>query len=534
VWEAIASNRRKSLVLISAMGALLVLMGFCVGQALFPYASGPGLRRIGYGMDNRNPLEQRYNHRYRQGYPSDAQSGEAESPFGNRSKTGVSQFFIMNGGGAAGALIALVLWLILSLVAMTQGDNIILSTAGARQITDKAQAPQLWNIVEEMTIASGLGRMPDLYVIDNDAPNAFAVGPKPAKAAIAVTSGLLARLNRDELQGVIGHEMGHIKNYDIRFMTLAAVMVGAMAMISDFFFRSMMYGGGGRRRSSSNENGGGQAQIIFLIVAVVVAILAPIAARILYFASSRRREYLADASSALFTRYPAGLASALEKIASSHQMGSMTEKANRAIAPLYIINPLAALNADGIFSTHPATEKRIAVLRGMGGGAGFADYESAFEHVLGKNEHCIGAPSLQSDTSVPARAASAEPESPQAAVERTREAVDHIDRLANFLFIPCACGVKIKVPPTSTLTSIVCPRCGREHPITTATPALEAMRNAAPKADSQSSETPLRYQRKGNGWESFKCSCGQTIQLSPGFEAPHIDCPKCGRAIEIA
>ena len=275
MWEAIQSNKRRSWYLIGLMGAMLVGLGFGVG-----YFYAPGM------------------------------------------------------GGAVGAVAALILWLVLLLVAFAGGDSILLASAKAREIR-KEDAPQLWNIVEEMAIASGLGRMPRIYIIDDDAPNAFAVGRNPEKAAVAVTSGLLRRLNRDELQGVIAHEIAHIQNLDVRFMTLASVMIGAIVLIADMFLRSLWYGGG--RRRSSSSRGGGQAQLVILGVALLLAVLAPLAAQLLYFACSRRREYLADACGARFTRYPEGLASALEKIAAKAGQGS---KVNRSLAPLYIVNPL--------------------------------------------------------------------------------------------------------------------------------------------------------------------------------------------------
>ena len=197
---------------------------------------------------------------------------------------------------------ALVIWLIMALVALIGGDSVLLHTAGAYHI-DKEDAPRHLNVVEEMTIASSLGSMPRVYIIEDDAPNAFAVGRNPEKAAVAVTSGLLKRLTRDELQGVVAHEIGHIRNLDVRFMTLAAVMVGSIVLLSEVFMHYLWFGGG---RRSSSRKGGGQAQIILLVVGILAAILAPIVARMLYFACSRRREYLADASAAQFTRFPDG------------------------------------------------------------------------------------------------------------------------------------------------------------------------------------------------------------------------------------
>jgi len=486
MWEAIARNRFRSRVLILVMGAVLIALGLVIGAAVDPRAGAP-----------------------------------------------------------IGALAAIGLWIVLLLAALLAGDNILLSTAGAAEIK-KDDAPQLWNVVEEMTIASGLGAMPRVFVTEDYAPNAFAVGRKPTAAAVAVTSGLLERLNRDELQGVIAHEIGHIANQDTRFLTIATVMVGSTVMISDVFLRSLRYGMGRRRTS---RGGDGRVQAVIVLVAIAAAIVAPIVARLLYLACSRRREYLADASSAQFTRYPEGLASALEKIALKAK-GMLN--VNRTLAPLYIVNPLQGFAVSGLFSTHPPTETRIAVLRAMGSGAGYADYEGAFRKVLGEGTQCIGRQTLAGAGSVGARAASPEPKAREArpvevpvevasgaaqqvalegAPGTSLEVKGLLDRLANFLLIPCPCGVNIKVPhDLKKISQVTCPRCGRTHEIPVAVPAGAA--NALPDG-SPAPLPPLRYQRKSKGWESFRCSCGHTMQLSPDFAGEHIDCTACGRHIDI-
>ena len=182
-----------------------------------------------------------------------------------------------------------------------------------------------------MRISAALPAMPRVFIIDTPVPNAFAVGLKPERACVAVTAGLLERLSRDELQGVIAHELGHISNRDTLFMTLAGVTLGAIVLLADAGLRMMFWGGGSRRRSSNNKNGGA-AMAVMVIVALVLAILAPILARLLYFACSRQREYLADASAAQFTRYPAGLAHALRKIA--QQQDPKKIPVNRVVAPM--------------------------------------------------------------------------------------------------------------------------------------------------------------------------------------------------------
>jgi len=262
-----------------------------------------------------------------------------------------------------GAFVGLCIWGVLLLVNMMGGESVLLSSANAREVTHE-EAPQLYNIVEEMRIAASLPAMPKVYIIDAPVPNAFAVGLKPERACVAVTTGLLERLNRDELQGVIAHELGHISNRDTLFMTLAGVTLGAIVLLADFGMRMMFWGGGSRRRSSNDKNGGG-AMAIMMIAALVLAILAPLIARLLYFACSRQREYLADASAAQYTRLPSGLASALQKI--STQQEAKKIPVNRVVSPMYIINPLAAAGSSSVFGTHPPTQERIKRLLAMQG-----------------------------------------------------------------------------------------------------------------------------------------------------------------------
>jgi heat shock protein HtpX len=343
---------------------------------------------------------------------------------------------------------------------------------------------------------------------------------------VAVTSGLLRRLNRDELQGVVAHEIGHIKNQDVHFMTLALVMVGSIVLLSDMVLRVMWFGGGRRRGS---PRGGGQAQLIILALTILAAILAPIAAQVLYFACSRKREYLADASAARFTRYPPGLASALEKI--SGHVGSGRGREMRALAPMYIVSPLKAAGRTGLFSTHPPVKKRVEILRSMGGQAGWVDYERAYRQIVGGQRTCLDRRTLQSEKTVAARAAGVEPDAKKDAIERGREVADLLGRFVNFLLITCVCGVRIKVPPGFPQDSIRCTRCGRTHAIPQAEAAAGAAVTAA--AGAAMAAQALRYRRQGDGWESFKCACGRVQQLSPALSVSRMTCKKCGRAIEI-
>jgi heat shock protein HtpX len=269
----------------------------------------------------------------------------------------------VNGGlGLLGVFgIVAILW---SIIGYYSGDKMVLAVSGAHRVTH-ADEPQLYNVVEEMTIAAGLPQVPAVYVIEDQAPNAFATGRDPQHSSIAVTSGLMRMLDREELQGVVAHEMSHIRNYDIRFATLVGILVGMIALVADLFLRFTFFGGmGGRRRGSGSGDSGG-AGAILMIVALVLAILAPLAAYAVQFAISRRREYLADASGVELTRNPVGLARALNVIASDpHPL----HHANRATAHLYIANPLRGKKAkevSGLFDTHPPIQKRIAVLLGM-------------------------------------------------------------------------------------------------------------------------------------------------------------------------
>jgi heat shock protein HtpX len=236
-------------------------------------------------------------------------------------------------------------------------DKLVLRMTGARPVTH-AEQPDLSNVVENLAITAGLP-MPKIYVVDDPAPNAFATGRDPEHAVVAVTTGLLSILDRTELEGVIAHELSHIGNRDMLVMTVAVVLAGSIAMLADFFMRSLAWGGGDRRDRSP----------IFLVVGIVGIILAPIAAQLIQLAVSRKREYLADASGALLTRYPEGLASALEKISA---YGMPMRRAHHATAHLFIADPFAALGKrsvtqliGGLFMTHPPATDRIRILRGM-------------------------------------------------------------------------------------------------------------------------------------------------------------------------
>lgn len=255
-------------------------------------------------------------------------------------------------------IIAVIIATIQALVSYYYSDKITLAISGAREIKHE-ENPELYHLLENLCITAGLPQ-PKFYIINDSAPNAFATGRDPNHAVICVTSGLLEKLNKNELQGVLAHELSHIGNYDTRLMTIIVILVGVVALVSDMFLRSMLWGE--RRR---DDSGGGQLQAILIIIAIVLAILSPIIAMLLQLAISRKREYLADATAVSLTRYPDGLASALEKISQDKEP---LEAANKATAHLYIANPLHDHKTgwfDGLFNTHPPIAERIKKLHEM-------------------------------------------------------------------------------------------------------------------------------------------------------------------------
>jgi heat shock protein HtpX len=264
-------------------------------------------------------------------------------------------------GGAVATVAALVIGSLSGVATYFGGDKLVLTASGAKPV-DEASAPQLMNVVREMAIAANVP-MPAVYIIDDSAPNAFATGRDPQHASVAVTSGLLDKLDREELQGVLGHELSHVRNFDIRFTLVVAVMVGAIAILADFFLRFTFWGGA--RRSNDREGGGG-AQAIVFVIAIVLAILAPIIARFIQLAVSRQREYLADASSVELTRNPYGLERALAKISGVQEV---LEVANRGTQHMYFTNPIKKFEkrSSGLMSTHPPILDRINRLRQLSG-----------------------------------------------------------------------------------------------------------------------------------------------------------------------
>jgi heat shock protein HtpX len=398
MWEIVRANQRRAAFLVALMAALMLAVGYAVGE------------------------------------------------------------LAVQGAGPLGLALAFLLWAGMALAGYFGGDRILLAASRARRI-EKQDHPILWNVVEEMCIASGLAKMPAVYIIDEQAPNAFATGRNPERSAIAVTAGLLERLSRDELQGVVAHELGHVKNRDILYMTMAGIMMGTVVMLADIGVR-MLWFGGGRRRTSSDRGGGGQA--ILLLVALALVILAPLLAQLMYFALSRRREYLADASAAIYTRYPEGLASALEKIAGSKLP---LKAANRATAPMYIVNPMkvTARGLADLSSTHPPISERIRILRSFAGERlSLEGYDASFRQVTGRAVGVVPPGSLQAIEAVEARRPAADPRSH---LDRVREVTDALWHLQAYVFIACACGTSLKVPPIHAGKRIPCPHCGTEHSV---------------------------------------------------------------------
>lgn len=261
------------------------------------------------------------------------------------------------GYGYNAMVIAVCVSLAMTFVSYFYGDKVALSTSGAKEI-QKNDNPYVWNMVENLAITAGLP-MPRVHIIDSPALNAFATGRDPKHASIALTTGIIQALENEELEGVIAHELSHVQNYDIRVMTIVIVLVGAIALLSDMLFHFRLFGG---RRSDDDHGGSGQLGSILAIFGIVLIVLSPIIAELIKLAVSRRREYLADASGALLTRYPEGLARALEKISAS---ATPLSTASAATAHLFISNPLKGKGMSNLFSTHPPIEDRIKKLREM-------------------------------------------------------------------------------------------------------------------------------------------------------------------------
>ncbi|MEN6473296.1 MAG: M48 family metallopeptidase [Syntrophaceae bacterium] len=497
-WKIIAANQRRTVVLVLTMGAVLALCGYFFGIA---YA-------VLFGIE-----------------PGALDAGG--SLWSDRA-------------GIIGLGMGLIVWSTLLLVSWIGSDQIFLSLAGAHEV-DSDKFPQLLHVVEEMKIAGMLPAMPRVYIVDDPAPNAFALGKSPDKAMICVTAGLLAMCTRDELQGVVAHEIGHILNRDVLYLTVAATMLGAVTFLSDVFWKSARFAPIGRYRSSRSGKGGGAAAVAITLIAVLFLILSPLLARILYFSISRRREYLADATSARLTRYPLGLAAALEKIM---RAPAVLSTAPAATAPFYIVNPYKQDLAAGLFATHPPLTERIKILRAMTRGAAFTDYVKAYWTVTKTHAPLIPSTDLKAGERVEVRGPV---ESPGLGAIDARHAADIIRGMHAFAFISCACGMQIKVPPEWPDAQIRCPRCSRVHSVKAPGPvdtqdrlksAAAFSRGAAGQAAGRDylamapQAQPQHAARIPGAWQAIVCqTCGASQQISPSFGPDFLRCRRCGQTI---
>ncbi|MGI8998339.1 MAG: M48 family metallopeptidase [Candidatus Limnocylindria bacterium] len=276
-----------------------------------------------------------------------------------------------SGFGWGGVILALIVATVMSVGTFFAGDALVMATSGAREV-DRAKPAEKYqqfvNVAEEMRLAGGLPP-PRLWVIEDSAPNAFATGRDPEHASVAVTTGLLDKLDREQLQGVIGHEMSHIGNLDIRFTLLVGVLVGSIALLADWFLRFTFWGGGRRSNDSDRGGGGGGAMALLFVLAMVLAVVAPLIGRLVQASVSRTRESLADATAVELTRNPVGLARALRTISDDAEV---LEVANRATQHLYIVNPIKSFEerSKSLFDTHPPIGERIRALEGIAGRMG--------------------------------------------------------------------------------------------------------------------------------------------------------------------
>ncbi len=399
-----------------------------------------------------------------------------------------------------GIVIASIVWMLASLAGYYQGDNILLTQSKAKKI-GPADHHRLYNIVEELKISSGLEIMPAIYIIHDPAPTAFAIGRDPKKAAIIVTSGLLTKLNRDELQGVIAHEIAHIKNRDVLLMGMCSVMLGATITLTEFS-KSLSWSETIITSRSEEEKKYSDrtymistfctiwllwafvmiaplgvmhalnpftfflaifcAAIFFTPLTMTVMIGLPFSVLLIYYALSRRREYLGDATSVIYTRYPEGLASALEKIAASTDH---LVSATAATAPIYVANPFGKHGATSriLTSTHPPISERIRILRSMSR-ISYADYDRAYREVRGLDKSVIP-PSVMSLAGTESIRPAFDDDLGR--VQRARETSNLLWNLNNYKLIICACGTRMRLPPSFKLTEVKCPHCGNVLPVVT-------------------------------------------------------------------
>ncbi|HOL20242.1 MAG TPA: M48 family metallopeptidase [Candidatus Hydrogenedens sp.] len=481
MFELVRQNKRRSIILAGVMLLFMLMIGYIIGAFLayaYYFVTEP------YAFSDEKLAQsphQQYQQHYRTNYPQHPSSTRESLTYEE------VQFFTWLYWGPLGAIVAFVAWFIQMIFAFYSGGNMLLSISNAIKI-EKADHPQLFNIVEEMKIASRLPKMPEIYIIDDPAMNAFATGRSPEHCAVAVTRGLLNHMNRDQIQGVIAHEISHIVHRDTLYMTMLAVSLGTIILLVVGLREAVGAGIRGSARYSSRNRKDAGGVILFLIVvyifALLLSLIAPFLAQLIYFACSRQREYLADAGSVVLTRNPEGLASALEAIAKKYQQ-TPPININQLTAPMYIINPLEAnkLDASSIFSTHPPILKRIQILRTIAR-TPTATYEQVWQQIEGKKwkkKYTISTNELTPTiyTSVGGTVPPPLPleqqmlnqtiKPPSTSAETTphqnvRNAGDAIMKAQKFNFLKCSCGVILKIPPNYQ-GKIICPRCRTTHNI---------------------------------------------------------------------
>lgn len=430
--------------------------------------------------------------------------------------------------GIIGMLLAALIWIVWSIISYVKGNSLIMYLNGAKKV-DPGVYPQLYNVVEEMKLAANLPAVPDIYIIDDFTPNAFATGRSPKKSAIAVTAGLLKMLNRDELQGVIAHEIAHILNRDSLYMTFAGLMLGTINLFTKGFLWGVCGSAGKRVRFRGKRSGKVGSSAPFMIFAIIFALLAPVMARIFYFTLSRKKEYLADATAVRLTRYPTGLANALAKIS-----GCRTELSsyNSTTQPMYIVQPFVRNRrplSSGMFATHPPVKKRIKILRSIINNANYEGYQKAFNQ-FGKSR-IIPQSQLREREIIGLRKPAFQKETPV----NKRDLGDLIRAVNGFIFLTCICGLKMKLPPGFKKTEVDCPRCQRHIQVPLQKMAvLMTLLHTQQKKKAKKAQGMQSYDRKSKGWESFTCTnCGKICQLSPGFLGERIKCNRCKSTIKI-
>jgi len=493
MFELVRKNRHRSVLLACIMLFFMLALGYFLGAFIsyccyYGELSQPDRQ---HRTVQRTPYN--YPQSYSQDYPGTIYRDQDISPqeFNNSLSPQQIYYFIWFYWGPLGALVTFFIWFIQMIYAYYSGGNMLLSISNAVPI-EKQDCPQLYNIVEEMAIASRLPKVPEIYIVDSPEMNAFATGRSPEHCAVAVTRGLVNNMSRDQIQGVIAHEISHIVHRDTLYMTILAVSVGTIILIVVGLREVIGAGIQGSARytrySSRRDREGSGLILLFLVViyifALILSVIAPLLAQIIYFASSRQREYLADAGAVIFTRNPEGLASALETIASGYTHIAKKD-VNRLVAPLYIVNPLEAhnFNASSIFSTHPPLQKRIQILRNIAKTPSLTSYEQAWQQVVGKKWK----QPLLSETpqSTPVSSTSPQPQPTaqqslaQASIAPTQSSAtpssipqqkaritgDALMKAQKFTFLNCQCGVILKIPPNYK-GKVACPRCHTVHNIT--------------------------------------------------------------------